>query len=134
MKILLVIAVSAALLLGLTGCRSADAANGQQFSQGTSQTHQNPQPNIDETISSTVPAVSAPSSADTAVISGEEAARLALEHAGVAADQATHLRTEPELFDRIPHYDVEFRHGGYEYDYEIHAQTGQVLAHEKEWG
>lgn len=62
----------------------------------------------------------------------EDAEKLALDHAGFTADQVTRLYTERDLDDRTPHYDVEFRQGGYEYDYEIHAQTGEILKSEKE--
>jgi len=34
--------------------------------------------------------------------------------------------------DGIPEYSVEFRHDGWEYDYEIHAQTGKILDWDKE--
>ena len=87
-------------------------------------------------VSRDIPAESAPS----AVVSTEPAARLtteqaqaiALNHAGFTADQVRFLRTEPELRDRVPHYDVEFAEGRWEYDYEIHAETGAVLSFEKD--
>ena len=62
----------------------------------------------------------------------EEAEALALAHAGFAADQVTHLRSEYEIDDGVPHYDVEFRVDRREYDYEIHAETGAVLSFEKD--
>ena len=66
------------------------------------------------------------------VLTAEEAQAIALEHAGFTADQVSFLRTEPELYDRVPHYDVEFREGRWEYEYEIHAETGAVLSFEKD--
>ena len=65
-------------------------------------------------------------------LTAEEAQAIALEHAGFAPDQVSFLRTEPELWDHVPHYDVEFREGRWEYDYEIHAETGQILSFEKD--
>ena len=65
-------------------------------------------------------------------LTAEEAQAIALEHAGFTADQVSFLRTEPELYDRVPHYDVEFREGRWEYEYEIHAETGAVLSFEKD--
>ena len=32
----------------------------------------------------------------------------------------------------IPAYEVELKSGGYEYDYEIHAVTGEVLKAERD--
>lgn len=65
-------------------------------------------------------------------LTAEEAQAIALEHAGFAPDQVSFLRTEPELRDHVPHYDVEFQEGRWEYDYEIHAETGEILSFEKD--
>ena len=70
--------------------------------------------------------------AEPALLTAEEAQSIALNHAGFAADQVRFLRTEPELRDRVPHYDVEFAEGRWEYEYEIHAETGAVLSFEKD--
>lgn len=63
----------------------------------------------------------------------EDAAAIALEAAGLTADQAVRLRTEYDLDDGVPEYEVEFRSGDYEYDYTIHAETGAVLHRSKEY-
>ena len=65
-------------------------------------------------------------------LTGEEAKAIALAHAGFTADQVQHLRAEYEMDDGVPHYDIEFREGPWEYDYEIHAGTGQILSFEKD--
>ena len=65
-------------------------------------------------------------------LTAEEAQAIALHHAGFTADQVLFVRTEPELWDRIPHYDVEFQEGRWEYEYEIHAETGVILSFEKD--
>ena len=65
-------------------------------------------------------------------ITAEEAQAIALTHAGFTADQVRFLRTEPELRDRVPHYDVEFQEGRWEYDYEIHAETGEILSFDRD--
>ena len=62
----------------------------------------------------------------------EEAQNIALKHAGFAADQVTALHGEYEIDHGVPQYDVEFRHGHWEYDYEIHADTGEVLSYSKD--
>ena len=65
-------------------------------------------------------------------ITAEEAQAIALSHAGFTAEQVSFLRTEPELRDRVPHYDVEFRVDRWEYEYEIHAETGEILSFERD--
>lgn len=59
-----------------------------------------------------------------------EAEAIVLNHAGLTADQVTGLRTE---LDERWEYEVEFRHGDYEYDYTVHAVTGAILEHDKEY-
>ena len=62
----------------------------------------------------------------------EEVQKIALAHAGFTAEQVSHLRTEFEYDDRIPTYDVSFREGHWEYEFEIHAETGEILSWEKD--
>ena len=66
------------------------------------------------------------------LLTPEEALQTALSHAGFTADQVRHLHTEYETDDRVPHYDVSFREGPWEYEYEIHAATGEILSFEKD--
>ena len=56
----------------------------------------------------------------------------ALKDAGVAEADATELKAELDPDDAVVHYDVEFKAGGMEYDYEIDAATGEVLKGESE--
>jgi len=51
----------------------------------------------------------------------------------LTADKVTGLRTEYDLDDGVPEYEVDFRQGDYEYDYTIHAETGKVLHWDKEF-
>ena len=62
----------------------------------------------------------------------EEAQNIALKHAGFTADQVTALHAEYEIEHGIPLYDVEFHHGSWEYDYEVHAETGEILSYSKD--
>ena len=68
------------------------------------------------------------SSNTTSYISGDTALQKALAHAGVSASQAVDVDVE---FDD-GHYDVDFRVGSTEYDYEINAKTGAVIKYEKD--
>ena len=62
----------------------------------------------------------------------EDAQNIALKHAGFSVDQVTALHTEYEIEYGVPQYDVEFRRGAWEYDYEIHADTGEILSYSKD--
>ena len=74
----------------------------------------------------------APGNHTDPALSLEEAQNIALKHAGFAADQVTLLHTEYEIEHGIPQYDVEFHHEYWEYDYEIHADTGKILSYSKD--
>ena len=62
----------------------------------------------------------------------EQAEAIALEHAGFTADQVSRLRTEFEIDDGIPRFEVQFRQGRWEYDYEINADTGVILSYDRD--
>ena len=90
--------------------------------------------------SATAPAASASAAAPAAApaaatadrISREQARDIALQHAGVAESACTKLEIELDT-DEIPvHYDVDFKAGGMEYDYDIDAATGDILQSKSE--
>ena len=57
----------------------------------------------------------------------------ALEHAGVKAEDAYDLSVELDNEHGKAIYEAEFKSGGYEYEYEIDASTGDVLKFDKEF-
>ncbi len=65
-------------------------------------------------------------------ISAEQAKEAALKHAGISAADAKLLKTELDTDGGIAHYNVEFKSDIYEYEYEINAKTGSVIASEKD--
>lgn len=77
-------------------------------------------------------AATAPGKHTNPALTLEEAQNIALKHAGFTVDQVTALHTEYEIDRGIPQYDVEFHHGYWEYDYEIHADTGEILSYSKD--
>ena len=129
--------ITALMVPALAGCQTAEnrveAAGNAVESKAES---------VGETLKEAVGTATAPRTApapDTVptastenAITIEVAQDIALKHAGFTADQVRHLRVEPELYDRVPHYDVEFREGRWEYEYEIHAETGDILSFEKD--
>ena len=84
-------------------------------------------------VEPTPAATPAPSSiTGPARITSEAAVSVALRHAGLDKTQITHLRTDFDNDSTVPRYEVEFHYSGYEYDYEIHAETGSILTWDKE--
>lgn len=65
-------------------------------------------------------------------VSASEAESIALDHAGLSAGEVKGLRSEYDVDDGVKEYEVEFRSGGWEYDYTIHAESGQILSWDKE--
>lgn len=67
---------------------------------------------------------------NAAALTQTEAEEIALLQAGFKADQVTGLHSEFDVDDGIPEYEVEFFQDGWEYDYTIHADTGEVLSYD----
>lgn len=84
------------------------------------------------TAAQPAPAEPAPAP-ETKTLTAGEAVSAALAHAKLTEAEVTGLRTKLDSDDRKPHFDVEFRSGNYEYDYEISATTGKVLEWDKEY-
>ena len=72
------------------------------------------------------------STGDTA-ITADQAKEIALNHAGLTADQVTFVRSNLDQDDGRTCYDVEFYTADYtEYDYEIDANTGDLLSYDSD--
>ena len=70
--------------------------------------------------------------APAAQLSEDEALAIALDHAGFTAEEVTGLRIRLDTDDRTPDYEIEFRRGRLEYEYEIHAETGAILDRDRD--
>ena len=70
--------------------------------------------------------------ASATILTAEQAQAIALKHAGFTADQVQYLRTEYDIDDGMPQYEVQFHRSGFEYDYDIHAETGDILAYDRD--
>ena len=80
-------------------------------------------------------AISPPAQAQATVhvqLTPQEAETIALEYVELTADDVKKLRTEFEIDDGVPLYQVEFRVDRTEYEFEIHAETGKILSYEKD--
>lgn len=67
----------------------------------------------------------APTVAKTSEISAEKAKQIALSHAGVGA--ATFTKVELDTEDGIKVYEIEFKVGNVEYEYDINASNGAII-------
>ena len=105
-------AVIAALLFTGTGAAIAAPADPQQATPAAAQPAETPA--VQE-------------------LTAEEAQAIALEHAELSADQVTGLKAKKDRENGVLVWEVEFRSGDYEYDYEIHAETGEVVKWDKEF-
>ena len=65
-------------------------------------------------------------------ISMEAAKNVALQHAGVSESKITDYAWETDNADGRRVYEIEFKYGGYEYDYEIDAANGAIIKSEKD--
>ena len=70
--------------------------------------------------------------AETAALTEAEAVAAALAHATLTEEEVTGLRARLDRDDGKPVYEIEFRADGYEYDYEIHAESGRILEYDRE--
>ncbi len=111
------------LVLTMAGCSAANAAHAPE-----SRTQVAAFP-----TASGMPAEAPPAATESSrELTGEQAQQIALEHLRFTADQVSRLRTEYEVDDGIPQFDVEFYQGDWEYEFEIHAETGEILSFDKD--
>lgn len=71
-------------------------------------------------------------SATDGAVTEAQAKAIALEHAGVAESDATFHRVKQDRDDGRAVYEVEFYAGNTEYDYEIAADTGEILSYDSD--
>lgn len=72
------------------------------------------------------------STASSGAIDEAQARSIALEHAGVAESDAKFYRVERDSDDGRVVYEIEFYSGNTEYDYEISAETGEILSYDSD--
>ena len=68
--------------------------------------------------------------AKEAYIGEEKANQIAFSHAGVAESSVYELQVEIDYEYSAMVYDVEFASGNKEFEYYIHAISGEILVHE----
>ncbi len=88
---------------------------------------------IDRNDDEKLPVTDDAPSVDVKYISVDEAKAIALAHAGLDAANVRFEEAEFDLDDGRAVYELEFRSGAYEFEYEIDALTGKVLEADKEF-
>ena len=67
-----------------------------------------------------------------ASITGDQAKRKAFEHAKLAEEQVEDLDVDLDRDGMTLIFEVDFKHGGVEYDYDINAITGEIISANKD--
>lgn len=65
-------------------------------------------------------------------ITMDEAKTIAFKHAGIDGANAKFDDQDFDIDDGVPHFELEFKLDGIEYEYDIHAVSGEVLKFERE--
>ena len=130
-----------ALLLTMAGCSAANAVQKLDAAEDKVEAKLDAvEDKVEMAVRNTVapapaeaPAQPAPEKeAASAIISREEAEKIALDYTGFSANQVKRLHTEYEIDDGIPQYDVEYHEGDWEYEFEINAENGKILSYDKD--
>ncbi len=75
---------------------------------------------------------STPANTTSKKISEEQAKTVAVKHAGLKETDVYFSKSKLENDDGILKYEIDFTSGGMKYDYEINAETGEIISFEKE--
>lgn len=141
-----------ALLLSLSGCMAANAVQKldmvedkveakldaaedkleESLRNAAAPAEALPAPTVPAVVPEEAPTMPAQEPAASQKLTREQALQIALDHLGFRADQISRLRTEFEIDDGIPQYDVEFLQGDWEYEFEIHGENGTILSYDKD--
>ncbi len=78
-----------------------------------------------------LPNAEAPTAAEPK-ITLDEAKRIAFEDAKVNEENVYGLETDVDLEGNRRYYEIDFKADGYEYEYDIDAESGKILKREKE--
>ena len=119
------------LAVAMTGCGGNAVTNQQASSQA--QTEATAQAAASDTTpaqnsATTQNTVTAPAQTVTGTVDEETAQKIALEHAGVKATDATITKSKLDYEGRRQVYEIEWYAGGKKYDYEIAVDTGEILS------
>ena len=81
----------------------------------------------------TTTAESVGQASDKAYIGSNRAKEIAVEHAGFTAEDVVGIQVEMDYERGVMVYEVEFYADAYEYDYDINAETGEIVKNNREF-
>ena len=119
------------LAVAMTGCGGKPVINQQPSSREKNAV--DTQAQTEATVPAADSATTQSSAAATAqtvtgTVDEEMAQKIALEHAGVKATDATITKSKLDYEDGRQVYDIEWYAGGAKYDYEIATDTGEIIS------
>ena len=119
------------LAVAMTGCGGKPVINQQPSSQEKNEV--DTQAQTEATVPAADSATTQSSAAATAqtvtgTVDEEMAQKIALDHAGVKATDATITKSKLDYEGRRQVYEIEWYAGGKKYDYEIAVDTGEILS------
>ena len=125
------------MALFLAGCgaqpaQSTDANANKESTQQTQTTDNKSQTNTQSTTQTPTQTPAQTTPAQPTYIGEDAAKKAALSHAGLDESAVTSLKVELDTDDGTVHYDVDFKQGGMEYDYDINATTGEIMKSKSE--
>ena len=125
------------MALFLAGCgaqpaQSTDANANKESTQQTQTTDSKSQTNTQSTTQTQTQTPAQTTPAQPTYIGEDAAKKAALSHAGFDESAVTNLKVELDTDDGTVHYDVDFKQGGMEYDYDINATTGEIMKSKSE--
>ena len=118
-------------LLSLAGCSASGAAQALDAAEDrVEEKLDTAEDSLERAVRQAVPSESTAVPAESVFnpVTKEQAEQIALDHLGLSKNQATRLHTEYEIDNGTGHYDVQFRSGDWDYEFEIHAETGKILS------
>ncbi len=119
-----VIACSALVVIALAGCATDTYSTQEQ--------QQQQQQSISLQAQADTVSVSSQAQVNVAenYIGEAQAKAIALAHAGVDESEVSHMFCKLDYDDGVAEYEVEFWDGTTEYDYEIHAISGEIIGYD----
>lgn len=125
MKKSIILFCSLILAISLAAC--GENASGSDLGNGVSSGS-----NMGSSVESAIDNAASSVTELVAKISAEDAKRTALEHAKLKEEEVKDLDVDLDRDNGVLKYEIDFRHGDIEYDYDIDAQSGKIISADKD--
>lgn len=131
MKKIIIFACSLILALSLTACNGNSVMQDGGNNNNSANSNNNSS-SLGSSVASDINNAASDVTELIAKITGEEAKKIALDHAGLKENDVTQLDIDLDRDNGVLKYEVDFHHGDIEYDYDINAVTGEVISADKD--